>query len=164
MQFLFGLQTPHQLGQKHGRIGKNHEIGFAQLVEIRRPGAHEKIVEGDIDDLRLSRNKRSRLSVPSLLRPPGGRAFQIRHVQHQDEICLRNDLACLSGQIERIMDRKVESPKLVEHRRGEKLRELAQGVEAGFFSSYLIGDNNRLLRFEQPANGFLKALLGGLQG
>src|SRR5918992_327909 len=58
---------------------------------------------------------------------------------------------------------KIESPKLIEHRRAENLSQFTEGLKASFFPANRVSDNDRLLGLEQPANRLVKTFLGRLQ-
>ena len=103
-------------------------------------------------------------TIAPLLCSPGGRAFEIRHVQSQDQIRLRDDLVILSAEVKRVLHREIEPPELIEHRRSEQLCQFAHGFESGFLSPHRVGDYHRPLRFEEPTNSLFESLFRRLQG
>ena len=56
--------------------------------------------------LALGGSQRRRSAIASLLRPSRGRAFEIRNIQGQNQIRLRNHLVALAGKIERMLHRE----------------------------------------------------------
>ena len=129
--------------QRHARVAHEREVGGLELLVVGGPAAHEQIRD-------RQREHPTR---------PAGRAegaVQVRDVDGEHEVGVREGLVARPGGIERVRAREVEARAEVHDRRPEELREPHEGRRPLGAAADAVGEDHGSLGRGEPVGRALE--------
>ena len=138
-----GDESADRLDQRRQRrfgVGGHREIRFGVSLKLLVVAAHEQIVGGDADALRV--------------RPPRSRAGEVAHLEADDEIGVGERGGAAVRLIERMPGREVHPPFAIDDGRLQQLGQLDQLRQARRCARHPIDDDHGILGGGQEPRRF----------